>query len=172
MRREWISYGNKQSADREADSMKNHVKTKTKLSEKNEELCVSIFRNLMRARHLMHQKASGVAANVGLHAAELNVIDILGKFGAIPMGRLAEETFISPSNTTSIVKKLEQIDLVQRKRSDKSDREVTASLTTRGKVIFRKCYPGILADVDEHLGERMTRAEMVTLAGILRKLVS
>lgn len=152
--------------------MQNHVKTRTTLNEKDEEVCVSIFRNLMRARHLMHQKASGVAARAGLHAAELNVIDILGKFGPISMGRLAQNTFISPSNTTSIVKKLERAGLVQRKRSHASDREVSAGLTAKGRAIFRKCYPGILADVHEHLGERMTRKEIATLAGILRKLVA
>lgn len=152
--------------------MKNHVKTSTRLSEKNEALCVSIFGNLMRSRHLMHQRASSVAAAVGLHAAELNVIDILGKFGPISMGRLAEETFISPSNTTSIVKKLEQTELVQRQRSGKSDREVLASLTARGRAIFKKSYPAILENVHQRLGECLTHAETRQLAGILRKLVA
>ena len=152
--------------------MKNYIKTETSLSEQNEALCVSIFRNLMRARQLMHQKASQVAADAGLHAAELNVIDILGKFGPISMGALSKETFISPSNTTSIVKKLEQASLVRRKRSDTSDREVTASLTPRGRTVFRKCYPGILQDVHAHLADRMSQNETETLAGILRKVVS
>ena len=150
--------------------MKNHVKTTTNLSEQDEEICVDIFRNLMRARHLMHQKASRVAAGAGLHAAELNVIDILGKYGPISMGGLARESFISPSNTTSTVKKLERSNLVKRKRSDNSDREVTVSLTNKGRTIFRKCYPRILAEAHEHMAERLTHGEMARLARILRKL--
>ncbi len=151
--------------------MKNQVKTKTNLSERDEDICVDIFRNIMRVRHLMHQKASRVAAGAGLHAAELNVIDILGKFGPISMGCVADETFISPSNTTSTVKKLESAELVKRRRSNTSDREVIVSLTSKGRALFRKCYPRILGEAHAHMAERLTREERAKLAGILGKLV-
>jgi DNA-binding MarR family transcriptional regulator len=151
--------------------MKNHVKTKTGLSERDEEICVDVFRNVMRVRHLMHKKASAVADGDGLHAAEMNVIDILGKIGPVSMGRLAHETFISPANTTSTVKKLEQAHLVKREKSEHSGREVTVTLTGGGRAIFRKCYPSILADVHEYLASRLSQPEMARLAGILRKLV-
>ena len=152
--------------------MKNHVQTKTNLSERDEDICVDIFRNIMRVRHLMHQKASRVAAGAALHAAELNVIDILGKFGPISMGRVTDETFISPSNTTSTVKKLESAELVKRRKSNTSDREVTVSLTSKGKALFRQCYPRILGEAHAHMAERLTRQEREKLAGILRKLVA
>ena len=152
--------------------MKNYVNTKTNLSEREEDTVVDIFRNIMRARHLMYTKASDVAESAGLHAAELNVVDILGKFGPISMGRLSHETFISPSNTTNTVKKLEQAGLVIRRRSDKSDREVTVGLTSKGNALFRKCYPQILAQAHELMAVRLTGDEMARLARILGKLVA
>ncbi len=152
--------------------MQNRIRTRTGLSEKDEALCVDIFRNIMRARHLLHEKASSVAAGAGLHAAELNVIDILGKFGPISMGCLAQETFISPSNTTSTVKKLENAGLVRRKRADHSGREVVVSLTARGRAIFRKSYPAILAKVHDRISERLSHSEMTRFATILRKFVA
>jgi DNA-binding MarR family transcriptional regulator len=152
--------------------MKNYVKTNTSLSEQDEDICVDTFRNIMRLRHLMRQNASSVAARVALHAAELNAIDILGKFGPVSMGHLAHETFISPANTTSTVKKLEQAGLVERKRSESSGRGVTVRLTSKGRAVFRKCYPRILADTHEYMAERLTQPEMTKLAGILRKLVA
>lgn len=152
--------------------MKNYVSTKTSLGERDEDVTVDIFRDLMRARHLMHKKASEVAAIIGLHAAEMNIVDILGKFGPISMGRLAGETFISPSNTTSTVKKLERAGMVARQRSKTSDREVTVGLTGTGRRIFRKCYPRVLGEVHEYMAARLTRAEMKSLAGILRKVVT
>ena len=152
--------------------MKNFVKTRTNLSERDEDVTVDLFRNLMRARHLMYKKASDVAASIGLHAAEMNVIDILGKFGPISMGRVSRETFISPANTTSTVKKLEQADLVKRSRSEISDREVTVSLTAEGRRIFRQCYPRILREAHAHMTERLTRQEKRTLAQALQKLVA
>lgn len=151
--------------------MKNYIKTRTNLSEQDEEETVDVFRSLMRARHLLHKKAQGVAESIGLHAAEMNVIDILGKFGPISMGRLSGETFISPSNTTNTVKKLEQAGLVARNRSANSDREVTVSLTGEGTKVFRKCYPRILGEAHSHITERLTRQERRELAKVLRKLV-
>jgi DNA-binding MarR family transcriptional regulator len=151
--------------------MKNYVKTKASLSERDEETCVDIFRNIMRARHLLRSKASNVAESNGLHAAEMNVIDILGKFGPISMGRLAAETFISPSNTTNTVKKLERAGLVERQRSATSDREVNVTLTSSGRAVFRKCYPRILGEAHAHMVKRLTPDEMKLLAGVMRKLV-
>ncbi len=151
--------------------MKNFVKTQTNLSERDEDVTVDIFRNLMRARHLMYKKASDVAASIGLHAAEMNVIDILGKFGPVSMGRLASETFISPSNTTNTVKKLERAGIVKRQRSATSDREVNVTLTSSGRALFRKCYPRILGEAHAHMVKRLTPDEMKLLAGVMRKLV-
>lgn len=151
--------------------MKNYVKTKTGLSERDEEICIDVFRNVMRVRHLMHKKASAVAERAGLHAAEMNVIDILGKFGPISMGRLAHETFISPANTTSTVKKLERAQFVERKQSQTSGREVTVRLTGGGRAVFRKCYPKILVDVHSHLAGRLSKPETQKLADILGKLL-
>ncbi len=152
--------------------MKNAVKTKTNLSEREEEVCVSIFRNTMRARHLMHELASMVARRSGLHAAELNVVDILGKFGPISMGELSRESFISPSNTTSTVKKLEAAGLVKRERSEQSHREVAVSLSNKGKALLRKGCPQILGEAHTHMAYRLTREERARLASLLQKLVA
>jgi DNA-binding MarR family transcriptional regulator len=154
------------------DDLKNFVSTKTGLGEKDEDRSVDIFKNVMRCRHIMQQKAADVAAGAGLHAAELNVIDILGKYGPIVMGRLARETFISPSNTTSTVKKLEQAELVIRRRSMSSDREVTVELTTKGRRVFRNCYPAILGDVFNFLSSRLSKNEIASLQKVLRKLAT
>ncbi len=152
--------------------MKNFVRTQTSLSERDEDITVDLFRNLMRARHLLYRKAAEVAEGIGLHAAEMNVIDILGKFGPISMGRLSGETFISPSNTTSTVKKLERAGLVERQRSATSGREVSVTLTGSGRAVFRKCYPRILGDAHTLMHARLARGEMRVLAKILRQLVT
>ena len=81
-------------------------------------------------------------------------------------------SLISPSNTTSTVKKPESADLVKRRRSNASDREVTVSLTSKGRALFRKCYPQILGEAHAHMAERLTLEERAKLAGILRKLVA
>lgn len=161
-------------ADRSLNStgfVKQATESAVPLNKREEDLCVDVFRNIMRARHVMYNKAAEVADESGLHAAELNVVDILGKFGPISMGRLSRETFISPSNTTSTVKKLEQSGLVRRRKSHDSDREVIVSLTASGEQTFRKCYPRVLGEVHAHLSERLTPAQLTQLQKMLARLV-
>ncbi len=148
------------------------VKVKTLLRKDEEKLCVAIFRDLLHTRHALYQLASGVATDAGLHAAELNVVDILGKLGPISMGRLSGETFISPANTTHTVRKLETAGLVKRLRSESSERSVTVQLTRKGTTLFRRCYPTVLAAIDGYLSERLSDSDKKKLAMILGKLAT
>lgn len=84
--------------------------------------------------------AETVGARYGLISAELNVVDILGRFGGTTMGELARRTFISPANTTRTVKTLERKRLVSRTRNDRSARIVDVALTAQGQMLFKKCY--------------------------------
>ena len=140
------------------------------LPKRDEEVCITIFRSVMRAHHRLHALGSSVAGDFGLHIAELNVIDMLGKLGPISMGELSRATFISPSNTTHTVKKLESAGLVRRQRSSASERKVEVSLTGEGGQLFRACYPRILMAVEEILEQQMTAGERATLARLLGKL--
>ena len=150
--------------------MSNHLQADTVLLERDEETCVTIFRSVMRAHHRLHALGSSIATDFGLHIAELNVIDMLGKLGSITMGELSRATFISPANTTHTVKKLEVADLVTRQRSTVSERKVVVSLTDEGERLFSECYPRILMAVEGILEQNLSANERVTLAGLLGKL--
>jgi len=125
----------------------------------------------MRARHQLHQMASENAAQFELHIAEMNVVDILGKYGPLSMGELSETTFVAPSSTTRTVKKLATMGLVRRQRSRESERVVTVFLTKKGKALFKQCYPRILERAEGFLEERLTGVERLRLAKLLQKLV-
>ncbi len=142
------------------------------LAVKDEEVCITIFRSVMRAHHSLLAIGSCVASDFGLHIAQLNVIDMLGKLGPITMGALSQATFISPANTTHTVKKLELAGLVRRKRCTTSERRVMVSLTAAGKQLFAACYPQILMAVEQNLEQRLNARERTTLAKLLEKLAS
>lgn len=150
--------------------MKNHVQADTVLPEHDEEVCIAIFRSVVRAHHRLHALGSSIATGFGLHIAELNVINMLGKLGPITMGELSRATFISPSNTTHTVKKLELAGLVKRQRSAASERKVVVSLTDDGGQLFRECYPRILMAVEGILEQSLNASERATLARLLGKL--
>jgi len=121
---------------RTSEVVNSYVKAPTKLDKAEEEICVSVFRSIMRSHNLLHAIGCDIAARHDLQLAEMNVIDMLGKYGPMTMGDLSRATFIAPSSTTRTVKQLESGDLVKRQRSRKSGRVVHVSLTGRGKRLF------------------------------------
>lgn len=132
---------------------------------------MSVFHDVMRLRRTLQSMASEVAPSVGLHSTEMSALDTLGKFGPLTMGELAKRSFISPTNTTRTVKSLADRNLVERRRSPTSDREVQVRLTAAGESVFQQSYPHMIHDVDELLASRLDDKERRTLAVLLAKLV-
>lgn len=152
--------------------MNHYVSATTKLDKVEEEICVSIFRSIMRSFHLLHSIGCDIAADFELQLAEMNVIDILGRNGPLSMGELSRTIFVVPSSTTRTVKQLESHGLVKRERSVDSDRVVNVSLTRAGETLFRKSYPAILHSVQEELAESLNKTERKTLAKLLEKMLT
>ena len=136
-----------------------------------ERIYIALFRAVMFVHHDLHGLARKVGARFGLLSAELNVVDILGKFGTTTMGELARRTFISPANTTRTVKNLEARKLVVRSRDGRSERVVTVALTSKGKALFRQCYPAIFNEAARYFDKALSRQERKYLARLLEQLV-
>lgn len=151
--------------------MNHRISAPTKLSGEDEEICVAIFRTIMRSHNLLHSIGCDVAAEFDLQLAEMNVIDILGREGPLSMGELSRTIFVAPSSTTRTVKQLESYGLVTRQRSAESERVVNVSLTRAGKSLFKKSYPAILHSVHDSLTQSLSQPERKKLAKLLGKLV-
>ena len=87
------------------------------------------------------------------------------------MGRVAVLSFISPTNLTRAVKNLIGDGMVERRRSERSDREVVVSLTAKGCEMFKKSYPRMIHEVNEFLSSRLTERERDSLARLLAKAI-
>lgn len=132
---------------------------------------IALFRAVMFTHHDLHRMARKVGARYALISAELNVVDILGKFGSTSMGELARRTFISPANTTRTVKGLERRKLVARNRDANSERSVIVGLTPKGRALFRKCYPAILGKAVGYFDAGLSAPERKELRRLLEKLI-
>ncbi|MCW5774231.1 MAG: MarR family transcriptional regulator, partial [Rhodospirillaceae bacterium] len=121
--------------------------------------------------HDLQNMAQQVGTRYGLISAELNVVDILGRFGGTSMGELARRTFISPANTTRTVKTLEQKKLVARTRNATSGRNVDVALTGKGQALFKKCYPAIFGAAVRYFGSSLSARERHDLRRLMEKLV-
>jgi DNA-binding MarR family transcriptional regulator len=132
---------------------------------------IALFRAVMFLHHDLHSMAQKVGARHGLISAELNVVDILGKFGTTTMGTLARRTFISPANTTRTVKSLERKKLVARSRNAHSARSVIVALTPKGRALFKKCYPDILGNAVRYFDHGLPARERRELRRLMEKLI-
>lgn len=124
----------------------------------------------MRAQHELRSIATEVAAEFSLSAAELNIVDLLGWIGPTTMGRLAAAAFVSPSNTTHTIKRLESIGLAQRSRSAASQRVVEVALTDEGQRAFSRSYTRVTHVVGEYLADRYSERELKELDALLAQL--
>jgi DNA-binding MarR family transcriptional regulator len=137
----------------------------------DEQNTTSIFHDAMRLRGSLHRIAAATASGLGIKATEMSLLDTLGKFGPLTMGRLAQLSFISPTNSTRAVKNLIGDGLVERTRSEHSDREVVVRLTRAGCSIFQESYPQVVHDVNEFLSSRLNDRDRARLAELLAKVV-
>lgn len=125
----------------------------------------------MRLRSHLQAIAATTASGLGIKPTEMSLVDTLGKFGPLTMGRLADLSFISAANSTRAVKNLISDGLVERQRATHSDREVVVRLTKKGRGVFRESYPQVVHNVNELLAARLTHRDRTRLADLLSKAI-
>jgi DNA-binding MarR family transcriptional regulator len=64
------------------------------------------------------------------------------------VGQLGEKLFLESSTLTPLLKRLEAMGYVTRKRDSEDERQVRINLTTQGKTIFEKAFCGREAVID------------------------
>jgi DNA-binding MarR family transcriptional regulator len=118
---------------------------------------------MLRALAIAHERFNDVhrvmLRRFGLSLSEFDVLAALGNTQGMRMKDIATHlmTSSSPSNVTRLCIGMEKRGLVERHRSEDSDREVIARLTPKGELIFKKLFAHIprysAAFVDSALSE-------------------
>ena len=147
------------------------VPSRVDVTVEEEQNCTAIFHDVMRLRGALTEIAVDNASELQMKSTEMSILDTLGKFGALTMGRLAQLSFISPANSTRAVKNLIADGFVERRRSEHSDREVVVSLTDKGCDMFRDSYPRMIHEVNEFLSSGLSDKERQSLADLLAKAI-
>jgi MarR family transcriptional regulator, 2-MHQ and catechol-resistance regulon repressor len=107
----------------------------------------------------------------GLSQGEFDCLVTLGEEARpLRMCDLAQRSLVSKSHATQIVRQLEARELVQRRRSPESEREVLVSLAPAGEELFDRVYPTHYDYLRALFGRRLSGAEQEKLTGLLRKL--
>jgi DNA-binding MarR family transcriptional regulator len=118
-------------------------------------------------------RVSGRAAEqaVGLHGAQLFVLQKLAEAPAQSLAELASRTLTDPSSVSVVVSRLVARRLVSRSVSPEDGRRVIIALTPAGRATLRRAPEAAQAQL-MGAAERLPRRELLALAAGLRKLVS
>ncbi len=108
-------------------------------------------------------------ADHGLTATQLGVLEALLHLGPLGQRGLGEKLLMSGANITTVVDNLERRGLVRRERSEDDRRNVTVHLTTGGRRLITKVFPGHAASIAEAFSV-LTAAEQDELARLAKKL--
>jgi DNA-binding MarR family transcriptional regulator len=109
---------------------------------------------------------------LGLNLTELDLLLGLGNSEGTRMGDLANMLITSPANVTRLCASLEKRGLVQRRRSEESDRVVLASLTEEGDRLFKEYFPRTANYTLATVNSALTEEECDQLSDLLDKLRS
>jgi len=108
---------------------------------------------------------------------ELAWYDVLWALERAPEGRLrmhelADALVVSRSNLTRLVDRLEAAGLAERARGGEDRRGAYAVLTAAGRGLRARMWPVYADAIDELFDRRLSAAENVALAQILKKLMA
>jgi DNA-binding MarR family transcriptional regulator len=110
-----------------------------------------------------------VAGEHGLSLPQAMCLRFLGERGSCMAGDLAAELGATPGNVTAVLDRLEEQDLVVRRRSQEDRRSLRLELTPGGARLVRAFDAEAAAALDEAFG-RLRPPELRTLVGLLERM--
>lgn len=98
----------------------------------------SVTLALLEAREALMTHFRPALNNVGLTEQQWRIIRILAQYGELESTHLAEKACVLKPSLTGIIRRLSEMELVERRRGDNDQRFVYIQLTENGEEIFKK----------------------------------
>lgn len=132
------------------------------------------WRDILRLHALLtplmdEELRTGSPVDLNTYDAMLHIFEA-GEFG-LQMNALAKRIVMSRSGLTSVVDRLEQRGLVER-RPDPDDRRATRiCLTEEGEAIFREAAKVHFQSIDQHFLSHLTEQEATTIVDVIERII-
>lgn len=126
------------------------------------------LRRIVRATDL-HSKA--IASEYGITVPQLILLRKLKEGGSTSVGSLAEQVYLSHATVTSIVHRLENRNMIERKRDENDRRVVLVQLTRRGEEKLAESPPLLQEDFVERF-QQLEEWERLFLLTALERVAS
>ena len=124
---------------------------------------------LTRAASSLEARLAARLADAGLTATQLGVLEALLHLGPLGQRALGAKLLSSGGNITTVVDNLERRGLVRRERRDDDRRHVTVHLTSEGRRLIARVFPGHVREIVAALSA-LTNAEQEALGRLAKKL--
>ena len=129
----------------------------------------SLWIRFLRISLQSHKKLEYDLAKLGLTPPQFYVLATIGYAGRLPFGEIGAKMMVTVSNLTGIVDRLEDKNLVVRKRDEKDRRVVHVVLTDKGANLYKSTIPQFEKSVAQ-IFTGLSKPEQKELSAILRKL--
>jgi MarR family 2-MHQ and catechol resistance regulon transcriptional repressor len=134
-----------------------------------ERRALDVFIKLIRAGNTVAAESTRRLSEYGLTPSQFAVLEALYHVGPMCLSELAGKILRTAGNLTMVIDNLEKRGLAKRVASASDRRYVTAEITTRGRDLIRRVFPGHAARIAEAM-DRLTAQEQEQLAALCRKL--
>ena len=105
----------------------------------------------------------------GLSMKEFAVLEVLSSKGPLPIGEIGDKVLLTSGSMTYVIDKLEERDLIRRRRCDDDQRVCYVELTSAGRDRIDTVFPGH-ADLIQELMSDLSADEKETAYRLLRRL--
>ncbi len=124
--------------------------------------------SLMRVQQLVIGRLDGMLKPHGLTFARYEALVLLtfSSRGSLPLGKMGERLQVHPTSVTSIVRRLEAAELIDRRPHPDDGRAVLAVITAKGRALVERATKDLVA-ADFGL-EALDEAQLRELSEILR----
>lgn len=107
------------------------------MTHQNETLIKNIVGSIRKLNRAVYQDSARMSRSYGLTAAQSGVLRTIAKFGAASSAELSRRLFVTPSNITGVIDRLEKKGLVKRIAKPGDRRISLITLTEKGADLSR-----------------------------------
>jgi DNA-binding MarR family transcriptional regulator len=131
-----------------------------------EELLTALVRQTRLSQIASDKMDDAFCRRAGINLSDARCLDVLDVLGPLTAGELAAAASLSPGAVTSLMDRLEDLDLVTRTRDEGDRRRVVVELTDHARQLAWDAY-GPLADYGRPYLDALSDEELARLVGYL-----
>lgn len=114
-------------------------------------------------------KADQMLDQVGIYRGQAFLLMLLSKNDGLTHSEISEHLQISPAAVTKVIKRLEQMDFIQRKPDDVDERVSRVFMQEKGRVKINEVH-SILKTVDQIMLKDISEEDIQTLRELLLRM--